>query len=77
MTRAEADEKLYKRELVEYLQAVGPKTLVREWKLTGSVDATMRRTSREYLLNLSFPLVCSHVLVPSRALRFCPAQDKT
>ena len=29
-------------------QAVGSKTMVREWKLTGSVDATMRRTSREY-----------------------------
>jgi hypothetical protein len=51
MTREEADAKLYKREIVEYLLQVASKTLVRDWKLTGSVDAIMRRTSREYLLD--------------------------
>jgi hypothetical protein len=36
---------------VKYLQQVASKTLVRDWKLTGSEDATMRRTSREHLLD--------------------------
>ena len=54
MTREEAEAdatRKDKREIVKYLYQVASKTLVREWKLTGSEDATMRRTSREHLLD--------------------------
>jgi hypothetical protein len=54
MTREEAEADATwktKREIVNYLQQVASKTLVRDWKLTGSEDATMRRTSREHLLD--------------------------
>ena len=57
MTREEAEAESAgeylksKREIVEYLQQVASKTLVWDWKLTGSVDATMRRTSREHLVD--------------------------
>lgn len=51
LTRDEADGIMSKREMTEYLQAVGSKQLIWDWSLAGSVQMAMNRNSRAYLLD--------------------------